>query len=236
MAMIEVINDAGTVLIDDNYSNACLAAKGAVTLTTLPMGNNSACYRTEITFVSAQLPMLALELNGIQVIHSFTTLSGNTWTFTLVHPKAYAGSVLNYYIFSIPSLVANAGGLVQLFNAAGQLVFDSNLKYMRVFNFYATTLANATLATNLTPGRVFAAVTVMACSYRMHIQNPIQSGLGPPYMYIDASTMSVLFRSGNSLVTQNYTTDNNNGDTDRPDWYTESVDNGRVMLIDVTNY
>jgi hypothetical protein len=235
MALVEIINNAGTVLIDDNYSNACLSARGSLTLGSTFAGNGN-CYVTTLTITSAQLPMLALELSDVPLSHFYTQVSNTTWTFTIFHPKNYAGRVINYYVFSIPSLVGNAGGQLQLFNAAGQLVFDSNLKYMRVFKFYATTLNNATIASDLTAGRVFAAVSVIACSYRMHQRNPSDPGTTAPYMYIDASNLILLTRSGNSLVSQNYTTDNSSGYSDDQNYYTESVNNGRVLLIDVTNY
>lgn len=234
MALIEVINDHGTVLIDDNYSNATLVTKGQITLQPTPAGTTN--YYVEINWTSAQPVMLALELTGAQVQHLFTNRSGNNWNFVIHFNGDQRGAVVPYYIFTIPSAIPNAGGMVQLFNAAGQIVFDSNLKYMRVHGFFPTTLNNSTVECGMAAGRVYAVVSVMGCYFNMHQRaNPLE--YAPPYTFNDISGTGLLSRSGTAMVcTYKATATYTNQKSDRNEAWNRQVPNGQALIIDVTNY
>lgn len=233
MALIEVINDANTVLIDDEYSNAALLLKGSVTLTNQYAGQGD-CYLTQITMNSSDVLMLALELNDIKVIHLTTTRSGNTWTFNLLHLKAFAGRALTYYLFSIPSNISDAGGLLKLYNSSGSIVFDSNLKYLRIQGFYTTKLSGSnTVAT--VDSRKYAHIAVMACYYNQHQPFGPQPP-SPPYSFLDIAAQNVFYRQGNTIYTEYATSDSGIRNSDSTFSWIRNVGEGRSMIVDVENY
>jgi hypothetical protein len=236
MALIQIFNDANTVLIDDNYSNACVAIKAAITL--VPGATSTAGLvvdAIDLTYSSTETPMLAIELSDIKVASIFTTRSGNTWTFRIFFHKDYYNRSLNYWIFNIPSAVQSASGILQLFDATGKLVFDSNLKYMRIFRFYQTPKDTSTIASDLITGRSYAAINVVPYFYRQHIRRD-PSLPGAPYSFIDGNAVGIYSRSGNSLLSTLATTYQSINNSDNPVGYVDDVNNGRLMLIDVTGY
>jgi hypothetical protein len=232
MALIEVINDANTVLIDDEYSNACLALKGSLTLSAGVDATD--CYQVQLSYTSADNPMLALELNDIQVAATYTTRSGNTWTWYIFFRKAYVNRTLTYYIFTVPSAVADANGLVQLFDATGKLVFDSSLKYLRVKNFYDGP-ATGNMGTDLVTGRTYAAIAVRPFWSSLHMLNPPAQG-SPPYTFLDVNGVGLFYRSGNNLVTAGATTFNANSSSATNTTWSYNSGNPAVLLVDVTGF
>lgn len=228
---IEVINDAGSVLIDDNYVNFILAAKGAVELAA-----TGAYYYVTFTYTSAEPSlMLALELSDIKVGHLASSRSGNTWTFTVHFNPVYIGRTLTYYVFTIPAAISDAKGIIQLRNAANQLTFDSNLKYMRVVGFYKTTLTASSVAAAMASDRSYAAISVMACWYNMHQRtNPLQ--YAPPYSYRDSSSLGLIYRSGNNLACEERITNQGNYDSDDAESIYNGTNEGRALVIDVTGF
>lgn len=228
---IEVINDAGSVLIDDNYLNLTLALKGAFVLTM-----TSGFAYTEFTYTSPEPSvMMALELTDIRIGHLSSSRSGNTWTFNVQFNPAYAGRTVTFYIFTIPSAVADAGGIIQLRNAANQLTFDSNLKYMRVEGFYSTTLNNSNVATTMRDTRKYAVSMVKTCWWNQHIRaNPLE--YAPPYTFMDAAAVGLLARSGSTLVCEYRATQQSRNQSDLADQWTRGSNVGQALLIDVTNF
>lgn len=234
---IEVINNAGSVLIDDSYVNFVLSTKGAVTLT---KNQYNLTYVT-ITHTSAeQSVMLALELGDARMGHVSSLRTGNVWEFTVWFSPEYIGRVISYYIFTIPSAVNDAGGIMQLRNAAGQLTFDSNLKYMRVEGFYAVdgnvgSSVGQTLATGMATGRLYAAINVVPRYYNHHILFPPGQMVGP-YRFMDAGYVGVNSRSGNSLHTVNLVTQQSSSTADNSNQWTRGSQTGRILIVDVTNF
>lgn len=234
MALIEIVNDANTVLIDDSYSNAALLSKGSVVLTNTFAGSGDA-YQTKITATSSDVLMLALELNDIKVVHLTTTRSGNTWTFNLIHLRSYAGRTLNYFLFSIPSNISNAGGMVQLFDANGKIVFDSNLKYMRLSGVYPTKLQNSNnLVANVGSGS-YAHISSATCYYNQHM--PWGPGApNPPYQFLDIAATNVFYRTNNSIYSDYVQTDGGIRNSDSTASWIRQIKDGLSMIVDVTNY
>lgn len=236
MALIQILNNADTVLIDDNYSNACVALRGSVMLVPGPDSTAGlAADYIDITYTSSITPMLGLEMTDIKAACIHTTRSGNSWTFRIYFHKDYYNRALNYLIFTIPSAVQSGGGIVQLFDETGTLVFDSNLRYLRISGFYTTPSTTATVASDLSTARTYAAINVVPYYYRQHIRRD-PSIPGPPYQFIDANAVTLYSRSGSSLSSTLVTTYQRVNNSDLPGGYIDDVKNGRLMLVDVTGY
>lgn len=232
MALIEIINDAYTVLIDDNYSNACMAVKGSLGLTAGVDAQD--CYQVQINYSSVAVPQLALELNDIQIAATFTARSGNTWSWYIFFRKAYVNRSINYYIFTVPSQVGG-NGLVQLFDATGKLVFDSGLKYLLVKNFYQGAPGNNILGSDLVSGRTYAAIAVAPHVSSQHLQTPAGQP-APPYQFLDVNALGLYYRSGNGIYHAGAITYNGLNFSDDPSSNNTNSGNTRVLLIDVTGY
>ena len=239
MAFIEILNDANTVLIGDDYSNGCVTRRGTITLT--PQESFSmiatSMMNFSLTLPSGAFPILALGLNDIPITHMFTGVSGSTFTWTLYFDKNYAGRALDYYIFMIPSSVGSAGGILQMWNGDGLLTFDSNLQYMRVTAFLQlTTAVNETLAAGMVDGRAYALVCAQAPFNNRHLMNPPNQGGAPPYRFLDTSDTWCFTRSGANLVKsfKNIYTSQNQSDQSAQ-WQAGSA-YGVMMVVDVTNY
>lgn len=238
MAFIEILNDANTVLIGDDYSNGCVARRGTITLTPQEAASMIATsmMKFSLTLPGEAFPILALGLNDIPITHLFTEISGSTLTWTIYFDKNYAGRVLDYYVFMIPSSIGSAGGILQMWNADGLLTFDSNLQYMRVTSFLSlTTAVNETLAAGMVDGRVYALVCAQAPFNNRHMQNPPSQG-SAPYRFLDASDTWCFTRSGANLVKSFKNIYTNQTQSDTPTQWQAGSAYGVMMVVDVTNY
>lgn len=239
MAFIEILNDANTVLIGDDYSNGCVARRGTITLTPQETASmiTTSMMRFSLALPGGAFPILALGLNDIPITHMFTEVSGSTFTWTLYFDKNYAGRVLDYYVFMIPSSVGSAGGILQMWNGDGLLTFDSNLQYMRVTAFLQlTTAVNETLAAGMVDGRVYALVCAQAPFNNRHLLNPPGGQVGAPYRFLDTSDTWCFTRSGANLVKsfKNIYTNQTQSDTSNQSQAGSAY--GVMMVVDVTNY
>lgn len=235
---LEIIGDSGSTLIDDSYMNMVLAVKGGLVLA--PTGSGTYSYYIQFTYVSSEPSVLmALELGATPVGHLSSIRSGNVWTFTVHFNPADVGKSITYYIFTIPPAVADAGGMMQLRNAANQLTFDSNLKYMRVEGFYQIDNtgggAGQLVATSMLASRTYAAITVTGRYFTIHqLYPPMQ--VGPPYVFLDAATVGVHSRSGANIASANKTTQQTQGQSDNSAQWTRGNSIARLLVLDVTNF
>lgn len=233
---IEIIGDSGSTLIDDSYMNMVLAVKGGLVLA--PTGSGTYSYYIQFTYVSAEPSVLmALELGAVPVGHLSSSRAGNVWTFTVHFNPADVGKSIAYYIFTIPPAVMDAGGMMQLRNAANQLTFDSNLKYMRVEGFYeASGGAAQSIATGMQPSRAYAAVCVMARYYTQHLLWPPGGQVAAPWRFMDSGYVGLQSRSGTSLVAEIKITQQSSGQSDTSAQWTRGNSTARLLVIDVTNF
>ena len=232
---LEIIGDSGSTLIDDSYMNMVLAVKGGLVLA--PTGSGTYSYYMQFTYASAEPSVLmALELGSIPVGHLSSSRAGNVWTFTVHFNPADVGKSIAYYIFTIPPAVPDAGGIMQLRNAANQLTFDSNLKYMRVEGFYQIDSAS-TVATGMQAAKAYAAIAVTARYYNMHqLWPPGPSQIGHPWTFMDAGYVGVHSRSGGSIVSANKITQQSSSTADNTNQWTRGNTTARLLVIDVTNF
>ncbi|MCE7762959.1 hypothetical protein GQL56_09930 [Pseudomonas putida] len=135
-AGLQVINDNGILQVDESFKNMVLTQKGTVTLSR-PSGvgavpYQAAAYATIAYPVSARQPVLALRSNAL------VCYLANDNGFTVF---GSASGAIDYYIFDQIGFGTSAGNIgLQVFDANGSEVFNSNNKYMKVLDLYSVEL------------------------------------------------------------------------------------------------
>lgn len=173
-AGIEIIGDHGSVILDENYSNLALRLKGTATLSSIGTGPRGNSVDIDVTGLGLNRPMVAIRCPGPGMVgFGHFSRTGNRLRF-----HGTAGQSFTYYVFDTPIMTTTTNGL-KIWNAAGDLVFDSNQKYARVRdvqNF--TTLSGVTgYPRTLTyeSGREYAVICPRASAKRNDVE---RSGLG----------------------------------------------------------
>lgn len=148
---IQVINNAGTILIDENYSNLAVRASGTVT------GSTSSTGRLDFAVASGlNAPMFAIAPSAAQF--SVLAYRPDTNVIKIQGRDNTQSTNFPYFIFDTPVASGLNYGL-QVFNASGVLTFDSNLKYARVVDvFGGTTEASWAGTRTYASGRTYAVV------------------------------------------------------------------------------
>ena len=142
MAYLEIFNDANTVLIDDSYSCFGLATSGTATLGRVDARAENVCGAVDVYHtppVGATMPIIAIQpqANVPMTVGRMQFANGQyRWR---IHCSTYNVNV-KYWIFNIPSQMADAGGLFQAWDASGRLVFDSNFKFPRIVDVVNRTM------------------------------------------------------------------------------------------------
>lgn len=127
-AGLQVYNSDGVFQIDGEFKNLCLRSKVTVTCnvaTSNGVNNNYASAAQNYSGISnlvialrSSAPCLVYWISATQ----YVILSSTN------------GASVTVYLFGDPPAAGGSSGL-QVYNAAGQLVFDSDQKYMRVAGF-----------------------------------------------------------------------------------------------------
>lgn len=137
--------------------------------------------------------MLAIrDTGGTWAFVGYSWRSGQSVTFRIV--RATSGSV-QWYLFDEPQSAPSSFGL-QVFNASGKLVFDSQFLYMRVLEMLYGNIDDypGGIAARSYPGKAIAVVQGSS-SLRRHIQ-PVQ---GPQTMYALMSNYSAITIGGSDV-------------------------------------
>ena len=111
---LEIINNHGTTLIDDTYSNLAVRHQG-----TLAAGAGS---RT-VSVPGLSQPVPAVRSTAYAIALGRSGNNGTIWSA--------GGAQVHWYVFDVPTSSSGGYGL-QVFNSSGQLTFDSSRKYARV--------------------------------------------------------------------------------------------------------
>lgn len=177
-AGLQVKTPAGILQIDELYRNAQLAAKVAVT--SFSRGPWSATYGPNDYVASintgAYFPCI---LGFAPVSYPCTTgatLHGVFATFDDATLNDYALNVksdsaqFDCFLFRDQALASGANHGLQVFNAAGTMVYDSALKYLRVVDFF-TEDVTASWTRSYTAGRRYA-VCVNKLGYTFTVTHP----------------------------------------------------------------
>ncbi len=140
------VTDFGNDLIDETFKSLALISKGTLTTDTAhPLGSSKI-----FSFIGTH-PLLALQDSTPFGIHQ-QGLSGSNWQVEVWSTGAI-GTVINWFLFDDVPAVAPSGYGLAVWNAGGDLVFDSNKKYLRIEDF-----VHAVGTYTLTAGRSYAAI------------------------------------------------------------------------------
>ena len=142
------INDWGTVQIDENYSAVCLRQTPVITVYSYPNKTHF-----DVAGVS---PLLFLgDTSGVGVcVISRVQIATNVWRFTLI-----SGSQVSVRCFVFdkgpPGYSGNSG--LQVFNAAGELTYDSGYPVFALKAVYQMTGSGPNSFSVPADGRAYAA-------------------------------------------------------------------------------
>lgn len=150
---LQVLNDDGNIVIDEEYRNFTLHAKGTATMGSTDIGGTALIYACTITVTGCTTPMLALNsASYVSVIGA--GVSGGTYTYEIYSNTP--SFTFNWYVFDVPTMPADTFGF-EVYNSAGQLVFHSSSKAMRVVRSDPAG-TNGTTGIALTAGRTYAVI------------------------------------------------------------------------------
>lgn len=150
---LTILNTAGTTQIDELYRNFCLAEKG--TQTTSSGLATVFGHIGEVTFTGGVSPIIAIR-SAAYSYPAYVTKSGSTYTWGIAIEGA-SGQSFSYYIFDAPPTGLATHGL-RVFDASGNVVFDSGYNYMRVADFIALSGEAESGNRVFTSGREYAAI------------------------------------------------------------------------------
>lgn len=126
-AGVQVVNQFGTLLFDENYSNICLRYKGNAQVDWNGAVNPGPNFPYQGVY-----PLFALTgnhtyraansyINSDGTVHGYGTIENGT-------PGVWRN--IDYYEFDVPSGVSNSG--IVVYKANGQVAFDAMKQYLRV--------------------------------------------------------------------------------------------------------
>lgn len=164
-AGIRIINNVGTVLIDNNYSNLALRQKGTEVV---PGGGPSAPFVAITNGVDS--PCIAILSDRPAVVRNINNASSPR--FALRGRDGPVSTNVEYFIFDKPlqSMAVGSVGIV-VKTAAGVVCFDSRLKYARVVDvFGGPALADWVGTRTYAAGRKYA-VAQLQTARRITSQN-----------------------------------------------------------------
>ena len=134
-AGFQIIGSSGNVQIDGNYVNLGLIAKGTVTIPAAGSISTSAVNASAITpqiVVTGSTPILCIAPKIVRANIGRVQQSGSTFSYTIIGGASSAGETFNWYLFDQMSLTTQGTSGLQVFNASGQIVFNSNANPMRI--------------------------------------------------------------------------------------------------------
>lgn len=159
---IRVLNDAGTIQIDDTYRNMALRTK-TVTATTsyVPGTQSSFASYVDVSFTDCDKPMFAVRCTARAASIAYVTTSGSTQTArVVVEGNDSVGTSVAVYHFDTPLPLTTPHWGVRVKDAAGLVTFDSEYEYLRVAGFLQNLEAGPGIVTDHTyvSGRDYAVI------------------------------------------------------------------------------
>ena len=226
MAYFETVNSQGTVSIGDGYANLGLAQKGQATVLSFSQGSSAGYCTISYTAVTQSIPQLALPSPYAFSIRSFSK-TGNTFTWVLYFESSARGATVAYYVFALPDLLQDTGGLFQCFDETGKLIFDSGASNMRTVAFQRYTTPNWS---NISaPSGLALAILVVAPVF-------INEFLVFSQSYTHTIEYEGYYLSGSVVARKLFTVFTAAGSAGDLPSYVRRNDNGGVMVIDVTGF
>lgn len=225
-AGFQIVNSSGVVQVDENYVNLGLVAKGTITIPAGGIGGLAAPAQISFTGVS---PILCIRpVNTFAFIRSVTK-SGSTYAYTVNGGFATSGNssplaeTFNWYIFDRMSQIGTTNYGIQIYNAAGEITFNSSANPMRVAA--VGQIPNASLAT--APATVSASQsgTYAACISNGRLDTAVAS-TQPPVSWVIKEGIKINSTGGTTAGVFDFTIGTLNGPV--------SNAGAQILLVDVS--
>ena len=229
---LQVFNDSGFVQIDANYLNMELKSKGSAVIGPSNMANGGSLIGKISFTVGGETPAVAVISSGYVACY-LASRSGNSFTFEIYNGES-ANTSVEWFVFdnSNNEGVGNSG--LQVLNAAGRLVFDSNKKYLRVLDYWEKMEGSLEAPeTRNYPGK---RVAVIMCDYRYRFlvtnspANPGSTTMKFIQSQLDCS------RTINDSLSVKLTATFTNANASNPGVNGAGEGPSRWLVADVTNY
>lgn len=233
-AGIKIINDSGTILIDDTFPTLVVRAKGVATIG----GDGSVNIGSPL---GAGVPLtIALRCSSVVGVKYFPYIEGYSGGHYLFGSP---GATVEWWAFDVPvNPVANYGLIVR--NSAGQLMFDALSQFLRVVDVRSSPIRNGGWVGSYgyDSSRTWAVMPlVTAFDSAMTFT---RAGAGGPDMYFQREDVNVaggavlggtvVLGMTSPTVRRQYGPFVGAGPV--PTAYTVSTNNAAMAIVDVTRY
>ncbi|NDD82996.1 hypothetical protein EBZ38_01760 [bacterium] len=217
MVGLRIKNDYGVYQIDGSRPNFQLRQSGSGTCNTSQTVGGGTVYKTQITVNNCISPMIALSNNSNPVCSFFISISGSTWTFTIM--SRTNNTTFNYYVFDQGVNVTGNAGL-RIYNSSGILLYQTGGKPIRI---------SGSAPGTYTSGRSYAVIqTSNGLSWTADDLGGGTIAYSSTLGYITVSSNVVSVTDG---AFENYTYSGTPGYSDS---YSDL--NYGIIVVDVTNY
>lgn len=226
---LQIFNDSGFIQIDANYLNMELKSKGSAVIGPSNMANGGSTIGKVSFSVGGENPSIAFISSGMAACY-LASRSGSTFTFEIYNGEN-ANNTVEWFVFDNSNNDGAGNSGLQVFNAVGRLVFDSNKKYLRVLDYWERSAS--ALESRSYPGK---RVAVMMCDYgyRFVVQNS-PSNPGSNTMKFLQSQLDCARTSNDTLSIQLLPTwTNANAPYHGEQNFVEGP--ARWLVVDVTNF
>ena len=159
---IQVYNDYGSILVDENYSNLAVRQKGSATI-------SSYGYITTFKVPNCTSPMVAVQAsNGLANASTWLDSDGTTLN---VYIGGDPGTAVTWWVFDVPINPASYG--LVIYKSDGSLAFDATKQYIRIVDVVSGSDFPTPPYTKSYPsGRSYGFVTLKAGYWRWIHSNP----------------------------------------------------------------
>ncbi len=168
-AGLRILNDSGTVQIDENYKNLVLIAKNTQnTYPVPPFGPVYSILAVVVDLPQSVVPVIAVQSQYptiCQWLEWNSAIAPNKWYATIVVGATFS-STCSYYVFAAMPVVSPTGPGLAVWNASGEPTFSNNYtnnKLMKIRDFVDISSANYGTRT-YESGRSYAWCTA-TCGY-----------------------------------------------------------------------
>ena len=230
---IRINHDSGATIIDENYANLALRAKGSLVIGSTQLESFTVPY----AITNLRKPVIALRVTGGYAGLRNARRNDVSMT-TTVGVVGDVGANVEWFCFDMPIVISTAG--IKIFDATGKVVFDAGNKYARVVDYWepATVSAWNGITRNYPDGRKLA-VAFLTQWYRRNATSST-SGCGGSQrkyrMFYEAQMCQVTSGQNNTTFSRRtWRQDDTFGEctsNDPRDGRTKSV----IAMLDVTGY
>lgn len=232
MAVIEILGEDNHVLIDNSFKNMVLASKLNATFTKFDSSSSTLGGIAEVYFnnAGADWPVMAIRSN-FAVAVDITNITNGVAYWRLMCGSDGLNATAEIYIFTIPSKVPNADGIIQMWNESGELIFDSNLRYAKIerqINFRLDNQASVSLPA----GKIYALAAVKVP--REYTDLPISGGGSTAYRMNRIAARGGIWLNGVIANSRRFEYSNLSYQTFNPDVVANIDFDGSMLVFDVT--